>query len=222
MSWAVHESHVHTFPISVTLIALSNAPLTSSTTATLLTPSSFISFIASRVVASAVVEMTAEKRLRDGSARRFRGLEKNASKEGVFWAWVDSHERTLRSETMPRYDDDWSSLSISTTQTCQTWDWKGREDWTSVTSARKHAKQRDEVRVIGQRLEFILLRQVYRNSEMRVVVRTRDLLLTSSTGTCPAFAAAKILSAVGFSRNSSGDMVCLVAASVRKALTSAN
>src|ERR1700691_5885304 len=48
-----------------------------------------------------------------------------------------------------------------------------------------------------------------------------NLLLTRWTGTRPALGAATIWSTRGFSRSSSGS-VCLVAARVRKALTSEN
>lgn len=49
-----------------------------------------------------------------------------------------------------------------------------------------------------------------------------NLLLTRWTGTRPALAAATIWSTRGFSRSSSGGRICLVAARVRKALTSEN
>jgi hypothetical protein len=70
--------------MSVTLTALSKAPVSSSTTATLLTPSSLINFMASKTVLLDVDATTAEWMLMDGRARDCRELERNWVKEGVF------------------------------------------------------------------------------------------------------------------------------------------
>lgn len=56
-----------TFPISVTLTALRSTEVSSSTTATLLTPSSLINLIASRTLAVDVAAITEVYRLREGS-----------------------------------------------------------------------------------------------------------------------------------------------------------
>jgi len=55
-----------TFPMSVTLTALSKLPLWSSTTATLLTPCSLINFIASKTEADEGAETTAAFKLTEG------------------------------------------------------------------------------------------------------------------------------------------------------------
>jgi hypothetical protein len=62
-----HRLKYQTFPMSVTLTALNKIPLLSSTTAMLLTPSSLISFMASRIVLEEVAETTASLRFIEGS-----------------------------------------------------------------------------------------------------------------------------------------------------------
>ena len=72
-----------TFPMSVTLTALSKLQLCSSTTAMLLTPSSLISFIASKTEAEEEAEITAAFRFREGKDRDCIGFERYFLKDGV-------------------------------------------------------------------------------------------------------------------------------------------
>lgn len=92
----------HTLPMSVTLTALSRLPLSWSRTATVLTPSSLISFIASRTVEFTVEATTASYRLSEGRANEQRELVRNFWRDGVFAAYEENHERSPRSDTMPR------------------------------------------------------------------------------------------------------------------------
>ena len=90
-----------TFPISVTLTALNKDPVSSSRTATLLTPSSLINFIASRTVDFEVEATTEEEIWREGNAKLWRESDKNDSNEGVSSAYEANHDSNPRSETIP-------------------------------------------------------------------------------------------------------------------------
>lgn len=70
------QSNMHTLPISVTLTPPINIPDSSSTTATLLTPSSLISFIASDTVATELAATTAVWMLSSGNASSKRDLDR--------------------------------------------------------------------------------------------------------------------------------------------------
>jgi hypothetical protein len=70
-------------PTSVTLTALSNLPEPSSRTATLLTPSSLIIFIASSALAVEDTDTTAVYRYSDGSCRALKGLVRYRVREAV-------------------------------------------------------------------------------------------------------------------------------------------
>jgi hypothetical protein len=95
-------------------MALSSVPLTSSTTAMLLTPSSFMSFMASSVVESAAVDMMEVNKFSEGSASRLRGLSKYDCRERTRWACWAKYDSTLRSETMPSHGSEGSSPWIRT------------------------------------------------------------------------------------------------------------
>ena len=70
--------------MSVALTALRSCPVSSSTTATLLTPCSLISFIASSTVLLDVAATTAEYMLIEGRDRDWRLFDRRFANEGVF------------------------------------------------------------------------------------------------------------------------------------------
>ena len=84
--------------------ALSSPPVSSSTTATELTPSSLMSRIASSTLSLALAATTEVYRYSDGSASEARGTERKRRSAGVCWAKVVSQESSERSETTPRYE----------------------------------------------------------------------------------------------------------------------
>ena len=71
-----HRFSYLTLPMSVTLTALNRVPFLSSTTAILLTPSSLINFMASRIILEDVAETTAWLRSSEGSESDWIGLER--------------------------------------------------------------------------------------------------------------------------------------------------
>lgn len=73
-------------PMSVTLTALSRVPFASLMTATLLTPCSLMSFIASRTLLAEVAATTDAYRFKEGRERDWRGLERYCINVGVFSA----------------------------------------------------------------------------------------------------------------------------------------
>lgn len=87
--------------MSVTLTALKSLP-SSSTTAMVLTPSSLMSFIASRTVSLAFAAMTLKYRYIDGRASELKGLVRNRRKVGEDWLNVVNHDSSCLSDTMPR------------------------------------------------------------------------------------------------------------------------
>lgn len=88
--------------MSVTLTALNSVPVSSSTTATLLTPSSLMSFIESSTVLLEVAAMISEYMLSEGRESDWRLCESSCVNEGVFSEYWKNQERSWRSETMPR------------------------------------------------------------------------------------------------------------------------
>ena len=72
-----------TFPISVTLTALNKDPFSSSITATLLTPWSLISFIASSTLSLALVATTAVYKYNDERLNELRGFDRYDKRDVV-------------------------------------------------------------------------------------------------------------------------------------------
>lgn len=95
-----------------------------------------------------------------------------------------------------------------------------------MSSASEHFQKGNHIGIVGEGNQWIFVGQVWMPPH-RVLESASsgcgvDLLLNNDTATLPAFAAATILSWRGSAVGSSSENVCLVAASVRNALTSEN